>query len=617
MMNEELARSLEEKNHPNTDKELTLAEMQQLVKQLEAQLAQQQHYFQQFQRLANNNWQRWGRDKIETDRRLEAMQQQISQLHLENQQLLARQKRAIIFPQIPKDTKSLVNSSLIILLLLIAGAVALKLGIYHWQIIANPFPNEYREGAVLLSTDLLLKGGNPYSLSNQPEYTNVYGIIYNLVVAPFAKLFGMSLPVHRMVSGFFILASCGIFFSALRWQKATFFWAISGTLILYSHLLYFTTPLTRPDSLGFCLFLASLLIPWRWQYSNKSLLISSILGVLAFFTKPYFILSVVYLGSYLFLFKSKRKGITQGILALGLWAIALLLINQVFETYLNNTIWIHVNVAAGNFNHAIRQLGSYMQINLGLSLILLLLVVYSGIIFFKQPPKAKPKIDLFNLRKPLLNLNINLIDFCLVSSLILFLIKLGQHTGSWLIYAHHLISPFLIFTTCIFLTARSKDIRTYWLNPFLILLVIINLLQVSSEQFLPTPDYGLPAWNNLVALVSRYQNIFNSPAIASLLVSQGKKVYDSGQSEYFVNGSANLAANRSSKIQSRNQEFFQEVSQSLQGKKYDLVVLTKGHSPFIPANLLKKYYRYQSTAIAPMSAKVKRNWQLEIWTPKP
>jgi len=518
--------------------------------------------------------------------------------------------------------------SLRVLLWIFFSFVLIKLVIYHLQIIANVFPNEYREGAILLTTDLMVNGGNPYALANQPEYTNVYGIFYHLIVLPFAKWFGINFPVHRAVSAFFIWASCWIFFDAMRWQKVPWVFAFSSTLILYGHLLYFTTPLARPDSLGFFLFLSSLLIPWRCLYSFWSLLVSILLGVLAFLTKPYFILSIFYLTLYLFICKSKKDAIKYGILSLIVLIIAILGINHFFETYFNNTLWINVNVAGNTFKYAFQQVYEYARINWGIIFIFLVSIFYAIVDWHKDDLIHRTikwkclNLDFFNLNQPLINFDIGLINFCLILSLFLFLCKFGQHQGSWLTYIHQLISPFLLLVTFGVFKPQIKNRNKSWLSLILTLLVFLNLLSISSSQLLPRPDYSLKEWNNLRALLLPHQHIFNSPAIVSILIEQGKKVYDSGQSEYFLRSSANqefwdvfMPGNRI-KIKQKIQGFLREVNQNLQLNKYDLIVLTKGHYRFISEELLTNYYEYKKTVLAPMSAKVKRNWELDIWQPK-
>ena len=514
------------------------------------------------------------------------------------------------------------------LLIITLGFVLLKLVTYHFQVIGNFFPNEYRESAILLVTDLLVKGGNPYDLINQPQYTSVYGIFYHIIVVPFAKLFGTNFPVHRSISAAFIFASCFVLFAAMRWRKISLVFALSATLLLYSHLLYFTTPLAKPDSLGFFLFLSSLLIPWRYQYSRSSLLSSTILGVLGFLTKPYFILSLLYLNLYLFIFKSKKKGIEQGLLSLLVLVLAILIVNESFETYFNNIILINLFIAGHDFVYAIKQLYAYIQINYGIILIFFVYIFTdTNIDLLKHPitnikSLKRIKVNFGDIKKPLINLNIDLIEFCLIVSLLIFLSVLGQHWGSWLVYINHLISPFLIFLTFDLLNKKLRDKKVTLINLIAILLILLNLLSVSSSQVLPQLDYGLKDWNNLRGLLSRHQHIFNSPAIASILIEQGKKVHDSGQSQYFVLSTQRpafwdiIVRPKRREIQMRYQQFIQEITNSVKLKKYDLIVLTKGYSPFISEKLLKRYYQYKKTLNAPMSVKTKQSWKLDIWKPK-
>ncbi len=502
-----------------------------------------------------------------------------------------------------------------------------KLLIYHFQVISNIFPNEFRESASLLTTDLLLKGGQPYALKNQPEYTNVYGIFYHFVVLSLAQLFGTTLPVHRVVSALFIFASCSVFFAALQWRNVSLIFSLIGTLILYAHLLYFTTPLAKPDSLGFFLFLYSILIPWRFQYSFWSRLVSAVFSILGFLTKPYFVLSLLYLTLYLFSFKSKKSGIEQGALSLFLLIITILVINQKFETYFNNVLWINYYIAGQDFSYVFKQLYAYSQTNFGIIFSLLFCVFLSGAVsqkkcqHFQLKYYKNLKVSFFDLKKPLIQADFDFINFSLFISLLIFLFKFGQHWGSWLIYIHHLISPFLILISIIALDKQIKKSKNKLITISLNILLIFNLLSVSSPQFLLPLDYNLKDWSRLRALVSQHQHIFNSPAIASILIEQGKKVYDSGQSQYFALSTKrpdfldSILFPKRNQIQKRHQEFLQEITEDVKSKKYDLIVLTKGYSPFISEKLLKKYYRYQETLIAPMSVKTKQNWKLDIWKP--
>ena len=67
------------------------------------------------------------------------------------------------------------------------------------RMVFSPAPQEMREGAAVWLTRLLLEGRNPYSLTELPASTNVYGILYHLVVYPLARVFGNGFAVHRIV----------------------------------------------------------------------------------------------------------------------------------------------------------------------------------------------------------------------------------------------------------------------------------------------------------------------------------------------------------------------------------------------------------------------------------
>lgn len=500
----------------------------------------------------------------------------------------------------------------------------IKLSFLHFKLVVNSFPNEYREGAIILNTHLIVTGGNPYDLANQPVYTNVYGISYHLIVYPFAKLFGTTLPVHRAVSAFFVLASCFVLFLAMRWIKVSLFLSLAATIIFYGHLLFFITPLARPDSLGLFLFLCSILIPWRYNFSLLSLIISILFAILGFLTKPYFVLALPYLTFYIFMFKSKLEGIKYGILSSFFLLVTVIILNNLFECYFNNTFFIHVNVAGSDGNYAIKQLLNYVKYNLGIILILLWFVLnyivtvlnlnITEVNFKIIKSKLRLTFNLFNFNKPLIKLNIDLITFCFLVSLFLFYFKLGKHPGSYLVYIHHLISPFIIILVSKLLKYKRK------LNIMFLILILINLFIISSSDFLPKPEYSLKEWNNISALISRYQNILNSPAIVSILLEQGKTVYDSGQSEYFVFGGERksfleILGVQNEKVKKRNEQFLQNVKKSVVLKEYDLIILTKGNSPFISEDLIKKYYQYQETISAPMPLTFE-NFELDIWKPQ-
>jgi hypothetical protein len=403
-----------------------------------------------------------------------------------------KRKIAKIYRAVSRETSAKIDKKPIQFILdgcffLALGYFLVKLLLNHYKIIVNPFQNEFREGAILLSTKSLFAGINPYDLANQPQFTNVYGIFYNLIVYPFAKIFGVNLPIHRAVTAIFIVSTCiGLFLLMYKRIKISLLLCLSGSIILYSQLIYLVNPLARPDGLGLFIFLCGLYIPWQYQFSRTSLIVSIILGILGLLTKPYFFILIPYIFLYLFIFKSKLSGIKYGLLSLATLFTTVVTTNILFESYFNNTFFAHLNAPIGNDGlndpyFSIIQFSSYISHNMGLSIISLALflicLIHAFLRFlnlllksYNTPNQFKSNIistnisfDIVNFNEPLIrnkkltntnnqeqsehtnsNSSINFVVFCLCMSMFIFFARMGHHRGNWLIYIHQLISPFLI-----------------------------------------------------------------------------------------------------------------------------------------------------------------------------
>ncbi|PZV16471.1 MAG: hypothetical protein DCF20_08135 [Pseudanabaena sp.] len=605
-----------------------------------------------------------------------------------------RRKTANIYREVSRDIFSKIDKQPIQSVFegcffLVLGYFLVKLLLNHYKIIVNPFQNEFREGAILLSTKSLFTGVNLYDLVNQPQFTNVYGIFYHLIVYPFAKIFGVNLPVHRAVTAIFIISTCiGLFWLMYKQLKISFLLCLSGSIILYYQLIYLVNPLARPDGLGLFIFLCGLFIPWQYQFSTTSLIVSIILGILGLLTKPYFFLLIPYIFLYLFIFKSKLSSIKYGLLSLVALLITVLTTNFLFESYFNNTFFAHLNAPIGNdlLNDpyfSIIQFSSYISHNMGLSIISLTIfsiyLIHTFLIYLNLLTKrhnspnqfnlnifsTNVSFDMANLNEPLIrnkklantqkqeqgehtnpNLNIDFVVFCLCMSMFIFFARMGHHRGNWLIYIHQLISPFLIILIFKFLDdkwrsplkisltqnlqsslvsiPRIETILNSIANNFYRLvfssLIILNLFTLTANDFLFEFTYGTEDWLILRNLIAEHNNIFNSPAIASLLVEQNKPVYDSGLSEYFSDGiksrkTFGIPFPPDKKSQDHFKNYKENINQSIRTKQFDLIVLSNNYSPFISEDLVKEYYQKTKTLQSPMLFTL-QNYELNIWEPR-
>src|SRR5262245_7571825 len=82
----------------------------------------------------------------------------------------------------------------------------------HVKLITHAFPLDYNETGMLVITSTIAQGDNPFSLESQPVRISLYPVLYNVVVAPFSRVFGNTLELHRAISGLFIAGCAAICF---------------------------------------------------------------------------------------------------------------------------------------------------------------------------------------------------------------------------------------------------------------------------------------------------------------------------------------------------------------------------------------------------------------------
>jgi hypothetical protein len=225
-------------------------------------------------------------------------------------------------------------------------------------------------------------------------------------------------------------------------------------------------------------------------------------------------------------------------------------------------------------------------------------------------------IDFTNISRPLFNIDsLFMIEWILylLMSLGIFYFKLGRHDGSWLVYIHHLISPFLIIIVLQFISKQK-------LGKFiLVFLLFLNLFCLTKPDFLQGSQSDNNAWEDMKILISQHNNILNSPAIVPLLIDQGKPIYDSGLTEYFQYSikrnlfGINLPDEQLAK--DRNDQLMQKVANTIESKGFDLITMTNHYSLFVSEDNLQKYYQYKKTITVPMASSF-QNWKLDIWEPK-
>lgn len=483
-----------------------------------------------------------------------------------------------------------------------ASIFALSLGLicflyrltsYAWTIITTPYPEEYREGAVLLLTDFLIHKINPFSLANHPLMTNNYGFLYNLVVLPFAITFGNTLAVHRAISIFFVLACCVLIVLILNKVGNSLSFAFAGGLLVMGSWLFAVTPLARPDSMGEFFFLITILLPWYRKFDTYALMGSGLAGILAFLVKPYFFLAVVIVALYVFIFISKKKGSFYALLVLGVLTLILGVINVFLECYFLDVILNNVANSKLSNSYMLQQLAFFIEIFLPCFLILLLAAVTKKVWRFSNPvgPLKKQPLNFSDFGQPLSYLVIDYFGFFLACTSILVVFWLGKHSGAYMSYFFQLVTPGLI------LVVFQRGDVLYQTSAITVPLLLINLalicfwvlypnrLSVSQQQ----------AWEKLYGYVDRSTHLLNSPVLVPEMIRLNMLPVDSGQSEFFFNNELYAFAIWAPDYQEVNQQgrkYLNSIRTQIQNQKYDRIMVTAkpGLSPFAGHALIDQFY---------------------------
>ena len=448
----------------------------------------------------------------------------------------------------------------------------------HIQLISHDYPLDYNEGGMLAITSTIEQGGNPYSLQSQPARISVYPILYNLLVAPLSQAFGATLELHRLVAGLFILASCAILFYVCRKESAARTESFAAATLLYAGLLYYSTPIASPNSLGLFLFLSAIIIPWVYGFSKRSLCTAIIVGILAFYTKQYFIACLGYIAFYLLLAESKKRAMVFGLAALAAFIVAMIFISYTSPYYFDNTFFAVQSVSkiASSYAHLITQFKEYTLTYIPLLIILAAWSVqkcYSRIFSSTQQVQnlqEKKLVSFADMDAPLLLQRPNYIWICCTCSILIIVASLGRNAGNHLTYFFQLISPFLLAGIFALISDMPKWL---WSIRILIVLALYN-----SYAMLPK-DFSVEEknWQIVRQEIAEADDLYASTLVLQEIMKNGSPVYLNGHTRYFPfakNKPASFAKsdekNRISEIWERHIELIQT---KIKNQAFDVLLI--------------------------------------------
>lgn len=412
---------------------------------------------------------------------------------------------------------------ILVVLVFLALILVLRLGIIHARLISFSGQQEYREGAQELITRGLLAGNNPYEIQNQPEFFSSYSIICNLCVLPLAKVFEPVLPLHRLVNGIALLLVCSIVFALAYRARRSIPDGLWAGVVAYAALLFYVTPLARPDALGTLIFMLSLLVLRIARPNVFSLTCTSILIFLAFLTKMYFAAPYAAILVYLLVSRAPvRHTILFTALLPAITFLGYILLGFICPTYFRNSLMDAFGCAQTiNRFFLVKQAGAFFLLFLPSLLMLFLtanlrdefqrLLNWSGT--EKRDPEASK--ESFFL--------IVLIPVTLQTMII------GGHEGAWLTYWMQMVAPLL----AIVIAERVSVVPD---SPGKYLIPVLAVAQIATLSWMvPSISFERDMGNieNVRLLMANSKEIYcNSPACTSILLEMNQRIFNSGYSEY-------------------------------------------------------------------------------------
>jgi hypothetical protein len=450
----------------------------------------------------------------------------------------------------------------------------------HFQLVTHPHPLEYTEPGMLTITGTFAAGDNPYALPAQPMLISTYTPLYNLLIAPLSHVFGNTLVLHRAVAAFFILASAALGFAIAFKVSRSYRESFAVASIFYAGLLFYHTPIASPNGLGVFLFLASLYIPWRYNFSSRSLCVALVLGILGFYTKQYFLAGVGYLALYLFLAESKLRGIIFAVCAALLFAASVALVQFTSPYFLADVLFSQKNYLYFLPFYArtyllLLQLLAYCQLYLPVLAILCIQLFWlrrgRQQALKPQPPRSELRSgSLIDLNAPLCRAGIDYVWLCIVCSLLvtIFLARTGTNPT----YPIHVLSPFLLAVIAGIIAAPASP-KLRWL--FQLLLLVAGAMQYAALHRDVSVDEQ--SWQRLRQELAGADDVFVTPSILPEVMDGAREIYQNGHTSYFAFAEQQPAFLNSSNPQETPAQLWidyaDRINTKIKTQAFDLIVL--------------------------------------------
>jgi hypothetical protein len=457
-------------------------------------------------------------------------------------------------------------------------------GALNARILTLPGPQEFHESVMPLTTGLILAGGRPYALANTPAVANIYGVVYNYLLVPPSAIWGPTFLVHRAGSLVFLLAGAAVLFSMLRRNGVGHALALGGAALYY--LINATTYAlaARPDTLGGALMLAAtwLVMPDKNQKppSVAKMVSSAAVGILAFYTKAYFLLALPLAAAGLLMISGWKRAFLYTVIAVALGLASVLVVNQIWPEYLFSIYTTHVyteNAIAGFF---LSQLLDFVYLHAGLLALAALMVA-----MWLQRRNQSTALPLGRRWRP------TPAAMQLLVAVAAMLFILGTHSGAFRIYWVQMVTPFLLLAGLGAL-AQAEG----WRKPAGLGLLALNAVILLTWARPPWPQDSAPTWQAWQELTADRPWQLLPLGLLPDVARKDAPLAQDGQTIYFANVALDHLPPEDPAYQ-RVVKYLTDLQTAILARRFDVLAGPNEFWNYVPKQLLLDHYEKRMVTV--------------------
>ena len=465
------------------------------------------------------------------------------------------------------------------------------------ELLQYPIPTEYRDWGLIDLSISIYNNKLPYSFADGPPFIFVYGVLSSLVVGGLSTFTGLDgLAATKIVVCTCVLASALIIaYEIFNITRSGFYATLGFCCMLWANFNSGVFFILRPDAVGLVICLLSIVVI-RKGTNPINLIACSILLILTFYTKQYFIFVVVPIVLYILMCRGFLTTLRFSIYLLSSFALSILLVLNLWPAYFYQSILAQFNSVGGPWSYS-----GYQALQFGsMYWPLLALAIYYFIQVYNKRIEVSRSENLY----------------CLILLISLAcLIPMGRNAGAFLSYHYQLALPALSVVGILALSKLdSTPIRVA--SVWLIIILCIYHGQYPKLSSIYT-DQSLSQLATATSILEREggETLVSTPILNHL---QGNFIrLDNGHSECYTALVArpypllNWIFPERAVYFSEFEKFYKHVAYNIDNKKYKLIVVTAGYHPMIPQSILEKNYRKSREIYLQTGAQV---WKTEFWT---